>query len=185
MTSVANALQRFKKLDEEWRSSLQRISRATPEKTCQAVVVTDEAMDTRAEDDSESVTEDRRETFGKPGKKKNRTSPDPTFSQATKKKDLKKSSLQRTALRSDEQMKASAWQRVQSKKEQKRQRKEQFPKQPPKEPPPEPKRKKPRNIASIDKGQALQKAITDVLKKEAEVICKGPQAAGDHRDPRH
>ncbi|CAG5100526.1 Protein of unknown function [Cotesia congregata] len=36
---------------------------------------------------------------------------------------------------------------------------------------------------SIDKCQALQKAITDVLQKEAEVICKGPQEMIEIRDP--
>lgn len=35
---------------------------------------------------------------------------------------------------------------------------------------------------SIDKGQALQKAITDVFQKEAEVICRGPQESIEIRD---
>ena len=34
---------------------------------------------------------------------------------------------------------------------------------------------------NMDKGQALQKAIAEVLKEEAQVICKGPSM--DHRDP--
>ncbi|XP_044575253.1 uncharacterized protein LOC123259053 [Cotesia glomerata] len=35
---------------------------------------------------------------------------------------------------------------------------------------------------SIDKSQALQKAITDILQNEAEVICKGPQETIEIRD---
>ncbi|XP_044597157.1 uncharacterized protein LOC123273744 [Cotesia glomerata] len=101
-------------------------------------------MDTRAEGDSESVAEDKSEASNKSGKRKNRPSPDPTISQAMKKKDLKKSPPQGAARRSDEQEKASVWQKVQFKQELKRQKKEMLSKQTSKEPRPEPKRKKPR-----------------------------------------
>ncbi|XP_044588826.1 triadin-like [Cotesia glomerata] len=143
-TSVTNALRRFKKLDEEWRLASRRTPRATPGQTNQVVVVTDEAMDTGAEGDGESVIEDKRETVTKTGKRKDRSSPDPTCSQVTKKKDLRQSPPQRATMQRDERTKAIAWQKVQSKKEQRRQRKEQLPKQFPEEPRPEPKRKKSR-----------------------------------------
>lgn len=174
-TSVVNALQRFEKLDEEWRSLLQRISHATPEKACQAVDVTDEAMDTGAEGDGESVAGDKSEASNKSGKRKNRPSPDPTISQAMKKKDLKKSPPQGAAGRSDEQEKASVWQKVQSKKELKRQKKEMLSKQTSEEPRPEPKRKKPRKWIRPD---ALIIRLTEKA-KYAEILRRIKQDVPD------
>ncbi|XP_024874050.1 uncharacterized protein LOC112456011 [Temnothorax curvispinosus] len=167
-TSVVNALQRFKTLDEEWQSSRRLTPRVTPEKSSQPTAETEEAMDTGVDGDNEFVAGDKNETGTKSNKRKYRTSPDPTVSQVTKRKNLKRSPLQRATVQSGEHEKTTAWQIVQSKKELKKQRKEQLPKQPPTGPRPEPKRKKPRKWIRPDAliiRPAQKEKYADILRR--------------------
>ncbi|XP_044593053.1 uncharacterized protein LOC123270932 [Cotesia glomerata] len=98
-----------------------------------------EEMDTGAEGDGESVTEDRSDTGVRSGKRKDRNSPDPTVNQVMKKKDTKPSPPKEVAARSAKNKEVDAWQKVESKK--RRPEQDHLPKQLPKEPRPEPKRK--------------------------------------------
>lgn len=149
-SSAATALGRFIELDDKWQASLRRPLCAPPEKSSQMVIVTVEEMDTGVEGDGESVAGDKNTSDTRPGKKRERSSPDPADTSSKKKKDSKQSPPQKPAAQNAEKKKATAWKLVQSKKEIKKQKKEQLrkeqPKKPPKESRPEPKRKKPRKL---------------------------------------
>lgn len=145
-TGVANAFQRFKKLDEEWQAFQQWTPHDIPEKSSETAIDTVEEMDTGVEGDGESVAGDRSETGTRSGKRKERNSPDPTASGTRKKKDLKPSPPKNMVVQNAKNKEASEWQKVQSKKEKRQQVKERLPK----EPRPEPKRKKPRKWIKPD-----------------------------------
>lgn len=153
-SSVATALGRFFELDDKWQVSLRRPLCVPPEKSSQTVIVTVEEMDTGVEGDGESVAGDKNASDTRLGKKRERSSPDPTDTSSKKKKDSKQSPPQKPAAQNAEKKKATAWKLVQSKKEIKKQNKEQLrkeqPKKPPKESRPEPKRKKPRKLIRPD-----------------------------------
>lgn len=141
-TGVVNALQRFRTLDDGWQAQQRQTPNVTPKKSRQPAADTVEEMDTGAEGDGESVTEDRSDTGVRSGKRKDRNSPDPTVNQVTKKKDTKPSPPKEVAARSAKNKEVDAWQKVESKK--RRQEQDHLSKQLPKEPRPEPKRKKSR-----------------------------------------
>lgn len=152
-TGVATALRRYKKLDDEWRATLQRSLRVTPERTgtpalpCGPVVVGEGTeLDTGAEADSDSVADEKR--ISRPTKRKQRTSPESMDKLLKKKKDSGSSPPIKEIPQNPDKNKAPAWEVVLSKKDQKKQRREQHPKQPPRQPLPKPKQKKPRKSAS-------------------------------------
>ncbi|XP_044579122.1 uncharacterized protein LOC123261537 [Cotesia glomerata] len=141
-TGVVNALQRFRTLDDGWQAQQRQTPNVTPKKSRQPAADTVEEMDTGAEGDGESLTEDRSDTGVRSGKRKDRNSPDPTVNQVMKKKDTKPSPPKEVAARSAKNKEVDAWQKVESKK--RRPEQDHLPKQLPKEPRPELKRKKSR-----------------------------------------
>ncbi|CAD6216258.1 GSCOCG00012876001-RA-CDS [Cotesia congregata] len=149
-TNICSALRRFKKLDQEWQEIQQQhgnivirtsVTAISPAKADTLV----EEMDTGGEGDVESVVEDGEETGAviRPGKRKERNSPD-SMTSRTKKKDIKPSPPKNTVIQNGGKKEANEWQKVQSRKSKREQAEEKLQKQPPKEPRPEPKRKKPR-----------------------------------------
>ncbi|CAG5100609.1 Protein of unknown function [Cotesia congregata] len=85
-------------------------------------------MDTGGDADNESVAEDPERSHFWSAKRKERNSPEPTDSQAKKKKDLKPSPPKNMAVQYVHKKEASKWQIVQSRKEKRKQAKEQLPK---------------------------------------------------------
>ncbi|CAG5075564.1 Protein of unknown function [Cotesia congregata] len=109
-TSVVNALQRIKTLDEDWQATRRLTPRITPEKSSQAVIETEESMDTGADGDGKSIADDKSEGVPKSNKRKDRNSPDPTERRVAKKKDLKPSPLKDATKQNAEKKDAAAWQ---------------------------------------------------------------------------
>nr|AAS59406.1 hypothetical protein 8 [Bracoviriform glomeratae] len=185
-TGVVNALGRFKKLDEEWRSSLHRTPCATSERNSQVVV--EEAMDTGAEGDGESVAEEESETittaetesFDQDGrilrklKRKIRSPEGGAFHTPKKLKDVgpghpikKQEVVKDLPQNSCEQNKKPGWEKVQSRKDKKKERKKLLPEKP-LVPPPKP-NQKPRRTATRPEALIIRPANKD---KYSEILTR-------------